>query len=111
MSHLAGLDELVVIVVHRLPDLLGAVGIQRCQVSTKLVDAFFCHTLGHSSTTYEGSHDKVISMLLVLMMCWVKAGQHHSCHPRPHEDLTMLLAWQWPYCCSSLGVQIVAFCS
>lgn len=62
-NYLAGLDELVVVVMHCLPDLFGTVSIHRCQVSTKLIDAFFCHTLARSSFTYKPLYDNDILML------------------------------------------------
>ena len=43
--HLTGLDEVMVVVVHCLPDLLGTISIHSCQISTKLVNALFCHSL------------------------------------------------------------------
>lgn len=56
--HLTGLDEVMVVVVHCLPDLLGTVSIHSCQISTKLVNALFCHTLAYtqssSSITSQG---------------------------------------------------------
>jgi hypothetical protein len=45
VTDLTGLYEVVVVVMHCLPDLVCAVCIHRRQISSQLIYALFCHAL------------------------------------------------------------------
>ena len=45
VGYLAGLDEVMIVLMYGLSDLVSTVSIHCCQISSKLVNAFLCHAL------------------------------------------------------------------
>lgn len=64
---------MMVVVVHCLSDLLGTVSIHSCQISTKLVNALFCHALAYTQVHLILHHKG--SQLMISLMC---AEQHYK---------------------------------
>ena len=70
VTDLTGLNEVMVVVMHCLPDLVCTVSIYCCQISTQLIYPLLCHALSYMhhgcqhtySSLYSTSHRHMRSL-------------------------------------------------